>query len=573
MTPLASSAAAASGAAASEGCAATYESVHVWVARALEPLQAELLAILFPVFAHCSLRLADARAANAAAFVNAWGEAHAERFADEVDALRDHARPDGAAESEYVARVRASKFRVRLGKVASDVLCDYLMRSANVVILGILTDYVQLDVDAADAPRGFSPAVLIENDSDESDAPLLVRMPLALGVLCTDELAAPDAASPAVHPAYDDEYGAALLRDGTRRPLDERRASTLSGRGRRPMSALEPTLLALTVVGGDASQLCSLRPSRDGTRLCGGFLDCSARAWRLDELGRARGDCNENDAAHVAESDTPALVAHAGAVYSSSWSSESRYVLTAGGDGAVVLWDAESAGGNAACGGDDVPSGAREVALARYDAHAGACWDVQWSELSNGHLFATCGADKTARLFCTERSDPLRIFAGHWADVSRVAWHPNAHYLLTASCDGSARLWDVRAAGGSKSNCARILDGAAGALSALDCDPHGRMACAASVQGAVHVWCLDSGKQLWSDAKAHQGAPVYATAYSACGRAIATGGRDRAVRIWVSDLSARPSPAKCFPTNSASPIFDITWTPGNLCLVSGPLLA
>mmetsp|Transcript_34737 Transcript_34737/g.121154 ORF Transcript_34737/g.121154 Transcript_34737/m.121154 type:complete len:100 (-) Transcript_34737:1361-1660(-) len=99
------------------------------------------------------------------------------------------------------------------------------------------------------------------------------------------------------------------------------------------------------------------------------------------------------------------------------------------------------------------------------------------------------------------------------------------------------------------------------------------MACAASVQGAVHVWCLDSGKQLWSDAKAHQGAPVYATAYSACGRAIATGGRDRAVRIWVSDLSARPSPAKCFPTNSASPIFDITWTPGNLCLVSGPLLA
>jgi transcription initiation factor TFIID subunit 5 len=61
-----------------------------------------------------------------------------------------------------------------------------------------------------------------------------------------------------------------------------------------------------------------------------------------------------------------------------------------------------------------------------------------------GHYFASASADRTARLWCTERGRPLRLLAGHHSDVSVLAWHPNSHYLATGSDDRTLRLWDVR---------------------------------------------------------------------------------------------------------------------------------
>lgn len=64
----------------------------------------------------------------------------------------------------------------------------------------------------------------------------------------------------------------------------------------------------------------------------------------------------------------------------------------------------------------------------------------------------------------------IHLSAGHQSDVSVVRWHPNCHYVATASSDRSVRLWDV--AGGE---CVRVLGGLRnGSPTSLAMSPDGK---------------------------------------------------------------------------------------------------
>lgn len=58
------------------------------------------------------------------------------------------------------------------------------------------------------------------------------------------------------------------------------------------------------------------------------------------------------------------------------------------------------------------------------------------------------------RLWATDHYQPLRIFAGHLADVNCTKFHPNSNYVATGSADRTVRLWDVL-----NGNCVRIFTG------------------------------------------------------------------------------------------------------------------
>lgn len=57
-------------------------------------------------------------------------------------------------------------------------------------------------------------------------------------------------------------------------------------------------------------------------------------------------------------------------------------------------------------------------------------------------------------LWATDHYQPLRIFAGHLADVTCTRFHPNSNYIATGSADRTIRLWDVL-----NGNCVRIFTG------------------------------------------------------------------------------------------------------------------
>ena len=51
-----------------------------------------------------------------------------------------------------------------------------------------------------------------------------------------------------------------------------------------------------------------------------------------------------------------------------------------------------------------------------YRGHQNPVWDVKWSPM--GIYFATASRDRTARLWSTDRTSALRIYAGHLSDVN-----------------------------------------------------------------------------------------------------------------------------------------------------------
>ena len=57
-------------------------------------------------------------------------------------------------------------------------------------------------------------------------------------------------------------------------------------------------------------------------------------------------------------------------------------------------------------------------------------------------------------LWATDHYQPLRMFAGHLADITCTRFHPNSNYVATGSADRTIRLWDILTG-----NCVRILTG------------------------------------------------------------------------------------------------------------------
>lgn len=235
------------------------------------------------------------------------------------------------------------------------------------------------------------------------------------------------------------------------------------------------------------------------------------------------------------------------------------------------------------------------AALAVYRGHAPntPVWSVAFAP--SGYYFASAGGDATARLWVTDRPTPVRIFAGHTSDcVHTVAFHPNTNYILTGAEDKTARLWDIQTG-----RCVRLLNGCQYGIHKVEIDPSGQYAVGADAKGVVHLWDLGTGKKITEfiakststttpeSTKAHR-SPTgssgnawgmqHALSFSACGRALATGGDDQCVRIWDVQAAVRNAepvvefPRKTFATRRTL-LMDLEFTQRNLLLSVGKYIS
>ncbi|KAJ1605866.1 transcription factor TAF5p [Cryptosporidium canis] len=69
-------------------------------------------------------------------------------------------------------------------------------------------------------------------------------------------------------------------------------------------------------------------------------------------------------------------------------------------------------------------------------------WDICWDDY--GISFISGSSDRAARLWCTSRTYPIRIFTGHLGDVRSVSIHPNSSITATGASDNQIIIWDVR---------------------------------------------------------------------------------------------------------------------------------
>jgi WD40 repeat protein len=119
----------------------------------------------------------------------------------------------------------------------------------------------------------------------------------------------------------------------------------------------------------------------------------------------------------------------------------------------------------------------------------------------------------------------LRVFSGHRGRVMRATFSPNGETILTASEDGSARLWET-----ATGKQLRVFSGHRGLLDSAFFSPDGKTIVTASWDGTAKIWNADSG-DLIRTLRGHERA-LSSAVFSPDGNHIATAARDSTVRIW-----------------------------------------
>lgn len=303
----------------------------------------------------------------------------------------------------------------------------------------------------------------------------------------------------------------------------------------------------------------------DGRHVAAGCSDSAVRIWSMKSWNTYVGKSTvDGDDLSSPKESSIVLYGHKDGlpIYDIDWNRDGRTLLSAGGDGAVRLWDSKAVGpfgkltsiskrstkssylSKRAANkvsytepGTHVP-GARPESLVEQHGSALACYEGHmksspvWSVAMSpsGYYFASAGSDSTARLWCTDRPTPVRILLGHYSqNINSVTWHPNCNYLLTGSDDKTIRMWDVQSG-----RSVRILSGCRAGINQVKVSPSGQYVAGTDYGGNLSIWDVRNGRKLKEYSCGDDNNPpiIHSISYSPCGSTIATGGDDCSIRIW-----------------------------------------
>ncbi|MFK7820502.1 MAG: protein kinase, partial [Planctomycetaceae bacterium] len=113
---------------------------------------------------------------------------------------------------------------------------------------------------------------------------------------------------------------------------------------------------------------------------------------------------------------------------------DDRWLISAGADGSVLMWDQQS-------GNHQAPT----KILAGHDD-----WITDSHLSSSGRWLATAGLDRTTRLWDLSRDVTEPAVVEHSADPVEVAISPNERLIAIASTDGIVKVWELQTGGFGK---------------------------------------------------------------------------------------------------------------------------
>lgn len=139
-------------------------------------------------------------------------------------------------------------------------------------------------------------------------------------------------------------------------------------------------------------------------------------------------------------------------------------------------------------------------------------------------LIASASLDGTLRIWDPARPARPATASGHRDLVSEIAVTPDARHAVTASHDGTAKVWEIESG-----RQLHILE-ADSPIHAVALTPDGRFAVAGNAGGTVHVWELQTGREL--HVLTGHTAAVARVAVTPDGQRAISASDDYTVRVW-----------------------------------------
>lgn len=185
-----------------------------------------------------------------------------------------------------------------------------------------------------------------------------------------------------------------------------------------------------------------------------------------------------------------------------------------------------------------------------------SCSDVVWNMIED-HILATAatnGAVVTWNLNKSSRSKQDMVFQDHKRTVNKVCFHPSeSHILLSGSQDGTMKCFDIR-----KREAASTFHSSSESVRDVQFCPHHHFTFAAVQEnGNVQLWDLRRSDKCERQFTAHSGPVFTCDWHPEEKRFLATGGRDKAIKIW--DVSYKPVLHQCIQTIAS--VAHIKWRP------------
>jgi transducin (beta)-like 1 len=250
---------------------------------------------------------------------------------------------------------------------------------------------------------------------------------------------------------------------------------------------------------GESRDVTTLDWSPDGQVLATGCYDGKARLWSVDgEL-------------------LAVLSQHTGPVFQLQWSADGAHLVSVGLDPSVAVWDVAG----------------RTLRRAFRD-HTAPALDVDWRD---NRTFATCSTDKQIHIYSLDRdgSGPILTLSGHTDEVNSIKWSPSGNMLVSSSDDMTARVWRVAADLSHAEQIFCLAEHTMEIYTAKWCKTSPETGAnlwiaTASFDGTVKIW--DSQTGTCHHTLSHHTQPVYAIAFSPCGRFLASGSLDAVICLW-----------------------------------------
>ncbi len=285
---------------------------------------------------------------------------------------------------------------------------------------------------------------------------------------------------------------------------------------------------------GHSGSVRSAAFSGDATSVISASADGSLRVW------------------HVAASSEGARVLaspQGGSFYDASFSPDGARVVTASLDQKARVWNAAD--------------GSLLLTLTGHEA------EVTSAVFSpDGKRILTASADKTAIVWSAETGQKILVLSGHKAPVRMARFSPDGSLIATAGGyvlsgrrkrDHSARIWS--AATGAQ---VRILDGHGQTVRSIAFSHDGKKILTASFDGTARLWDLATGAALKRFQMTNRGNLCISAAFSPDDMLIATGSSDHLIRVF----DARSGEVVKILPGHASLVQSVTFSPDGKILAS-----